>query len=712
MSDEAKRTSLSKELRSNEEPRQENTTSSHQVTQSEKADSRSGFVASKRRIVPSRIINSEEFMAERAIDLKVRRAGHLGDVTKRPNSVRDLIAGGASKEEVFQSVDHYEHAFHKFVDAHEKYLRFEDDEGMVAVAEESYEKEIERKFLLDVDISKWKFQMKHETKEMAKSSRHSRRSTKNRKSSCSTPSSVKVKQKIVQEARLKIEALEEKQSLERCLEEQEAEFKRREREIEEERKRNRAELERKLEKIAAETELKKAAVELKIEKEELLSQYSCDGSEGDEANPTLSTMLYPDVSDPPISLPLKVSSFAPPLLDIQTAAPPMTMTVKPEVSSASVISQSDISSLYVSLPNLLASQKKTTLSAEERDFTPRVHVPTETAIPSFASQKEDVSPREHHLSEQRKSDVSPSFAAQSAPQPVHTPLEHVLLQTIQQLTQQSAQQARHSEPKADMAPWLTVAEAFRQGPSLPKIELMKFGGDPSEYSEFAVNFRDHIESQVTDDSQRLTRLLAQCVGKAKEAIKSCVNLPVGQRYEEAWKTLTKNFGQPHMVADAHLRKLRELNIRRGDAASLMDFARRLEDVKRVLTSMGPRYAVRLDNEDMILMLMRKLPDESLKRKWTDIAGDIIQSKGQVSYADFLSFIQKRADRLNNSFGQELKPSQVQHDRGRTPIGRDRQEPPRRATTLYVAAPNNTHKNPGNVRAATLKCYHCSGSHPV
>ena len=83
---------------------------------------------------------------------------------------------------------------------------------------------------------------------------------------------------------------------------------------------------------------------------------------------------------------------------------------------------------------------------------------------------------------------------------------------------------------------------------------------------------------MTDDSQRLTRLLAQCVGKAKDAIKSCVNLPVGQRYEEDWKTLTKNFGQPHMVADAHLRKLRELNIRRGDAASLMDFARRLEDV--------------------------------------------------------------------------------------------------------------------------------------
>ena len=144
----------------------------------------------------------------------------------------------------------------------------------------------------------------------------------------------------------------------------------------------------------------------------------------------------------------------------------------------------------------------------------------------------------------------------------------------------------------------------------------------------------------------------------------------------------------------------------------MHFARRLEDVKRVLTSMGPRNAARLDNEDMILMLMRKLPDKSLKRKWTDIAGDIIQSKGQVSFAYFLSFIQKRTDRLNNRFGQELKPSQVQHGRDRRPIRRDRQEPPRRATTLHVGAPNNTHKNPDNVEAATLKCYHFSGSHPA
>ena len=100
----------------------------------------------------------------------------------------------------------------------------------------------------------------------------------------------------------------------------------------------------------------------------------------------------------------------------------------------------------------------------------------------------------------------------------------VLPISISQRTEQCAIQSQQSDA------WMTIAQAIKQGPSLPKVELMKFSGDPSEYAEFLTNFRDNIESQVSDESQRLTRLLAQCTGKAKEAIRSCVNLPVGQRY--------------------------------------------------------------------------------------------------------------------------------------------------------------------------------------
>ena len=58
----------------------------------------------------------------------------------------------------------------------------------------------------------------------------------------------------------------------------------------------------------------------------------------------------------------------------------------------------------------------------------------------------------------------------------------------------------------------------------------------------------------------------------------------------------------------------------------------------MLTSMGPLYVSHLDNDDTILMLMQKLPDEDLKRKWADVAGDLICSKGQAAFSDFVDFI--------------------------------------------------------------------------
>ena len=68
---------------------------------------------------------------------------------------------------------------------------------------------------------------------------------------------------------------------------------------------------------------------------------------------------------------------------------------------------------------------------------------------------------------------------------------------------------------------------------------------------------------------------------------------------EARRTLLENFGQPHMIVEAHMKKLRELQVRRSDAATLMEYVRRLEDTGRVLRSMGCKYAIRLDSEDVI-----------------------------------------------------------------------------------------------------------------
>lgn len=452
-------------------------------------------------------------------------------------------------------------------------------------------------------------------------------------------------------------------------------------------------------------EFKKAAVDIEIEQEELQNEHSHNETLASDIS-VLPLELGSHASPAPVGLPSNVFLPVDPLFDAQNVTSEA-LKVDHEMSSASVISQDGILSQYVSLPTP-ASQRKDTKQgisskADANDITLSVNMPGATSSPTAT--KEQTFPTKRCKSEQLTPQQDVLSTPQSSPQPSHTQLEQVLLQTLQHLTQQSVSQVPPPQSAKQ-----AIADALKQVPTLPNIELMKFGGDPSEYGEFVANFCDNFESQVSDDSRRLTHLLAQCVGKARDAIKSCVNLPVGQRYNAAWKTLLKNFGQPHMVADAHMRKLTEYNLRRVNATNLMDFARRLEDTKWVLTSMGPLYVSRLDNEDTILKLMKKLPNEGLKRKWTDIAGDTICSKGHVDFYDFLNFIQKRADHLNNRFGQESKSSPLQQEKEKRYGNRGKQDPPINATTLTTQSKGS--RKPTDTRSATLKCYQCSGPHAI
>ena len=221
--------------------------------------------------------------------------------------------------------------------------------------------------------------MKSATKAMSKSDHKSRRSSKTGRSSIT--SSVREKRRILEEARLKVEALEQKQSLERRLEE-EAEFKKRELEIAEDRERSKAELARKIEKMQVEMEVKKAAVDLEIEQEELRSEISEKESVSGEVIPALVPELSPQT--PPLRVHL-------PLDDYITAS--KALKIDHEVSSASIISQNDTSVLYKPLPTPNSQPKdivrETLLKVDANDFTPHANTPVVTG-PPLASKKEQI----------------------------------------------------------------------------------------------------------------------------------------------------------------------------------------------------------------------------------------------------------------------------------------------------------------------------------
>ena len=75
-----------------------------------------------------------------------------------------------------------------------------------------------------------------------------------------------------------------------------------------------------------------------------------------------------------------------------------------------------------------------------------------------------------------------------------------------------------------------------------------------------------------------------------------MNLPVEEGYYVAKNTLHENFGKPHIIAKAHIKKLENLPpLKQADGQSLLEFARNLDVAERTLTGMGPEYVSDLNH---------------------------------------------------------------------------------------------------------------------
>ena len=105
---------------------------------------------------------------------------------------------------------------------------------------------------------------------------------------------------------------------------------------------------------------------------------------------------------------------------------------------------------------------------------------------------------------------------------------------------------------------LELAQALHQVVSAPTVEYMRYDGDLIKYVSFVHNFETCLKKDNPDNSKRLQLLIQHCYGKAKDAIESCVNLPVDEGYHVAKSNLCENFGLLCIIAKAHIRKLESL----------------------------------------------------------------------------------------------------------------------------------------------------------
>ena len=219
-----------------------------------------------------------------------------------------------------------------------------------------------------------------------------------------------------------------------------------------------------------------------------------------------------------------------------------------------------------------------------------------------------------------------------------------------------------------------------------------------------------MEKDNPDNSRILQFLIQHCTGKARDAIESCSNLPASESYRVAKETLRENFGKPHIIAGAHIKKLLNLpNLKNADGPSLLAFGRQLDTADRTLTGMGMECLADLNDMNILRELAKKLP-MFLRAKWTECAGKIIDSGRRPKFQDFARFIKERAKLVDNEFGQDMNSVFARETNMRKKkVNSDGTSP--QLQTFATGSGLNSRRQSGTLNAQIV-CLVCSGQHEV
>ena len=168
------------------------------------------------------------------------------------------------------------------------------------------------------------------------------------------------------------------------------------------------------------------------------------------------------------------------------------------------------------------------------------------------------------------------------------------------------------------------------------------------------SFDDYICARTSSDADRFQLLCTLTKGDAHILVEACINLPKEQRYHAARKHLEEVYGNPHLLVGAIMMQLDKLSsVPEGDGKALRRFAVELRSCELSLRGLSASY--RVNAPEKIQAAATKLP-LSLRKQWRKHSTDIAL-KGEVTFGDFVTFVQHEADRLNIPVFGELVQDQ-------------------------------------------------------
>ena len=540
---------------------------------------------SSRVKVPSNT-DFESRTAKRANTLKHSCAGYVATLTRLRGNIQGIIDNCGTLEDLQLKRDSYEEAWRRFVNTHGEYIecldvlsRYEDVER----ADANYKEQMSKKATFDNEIETWKFQVTSSVKkrenDLKSYPRRSRKSTKSVSTGSSSASlAVATKKEELALTQLKTKQVLQEQQLQGKLSELRFEKDMLEAKMEEERAKASLNVYKEFENQCRKSQYR-----------ERLAEFIHYGNQAQ--NVAQSQLIEQHEQLVQEHAPLEQ---VPALRDNERIMNSAAKTFQPA---------------SVTVPNPVFSKTEHTVYVDEAG-TGKHTEQLNNAKDTEALRNPPVIPSVLNLSQQVQTPLTTHFNTKEYSQ---WPTQVLWSQTPGAVPAECYMREPVSVTSDSRA---EIVQALRQVVSAPRIEYMRFDGDPIKYVSFMHNFETCLEKYNPDNSRRLQLLIQHCYGKARDAIESCVNLPVDEGYHVAKSALRENFGLPHIIAKAHIKKLEDLPpLKQADGASLLEFSRHLDVANRTLSGMGPEYVSDLNHTNTLRELNKKLP-QFMRVKWT------------------------------------------------------------------------------------------------
>ncbi|XP_060603364.1 uncharacterized protein LOC132756335 [Ruditapes philippinarum] len=189
----------------------------------------------------------------------------------------------------------------------------------------------------------------------------------------------------------------------------------------------------------------------------------------------------------------------------------------------------------------------------------------------------------------------------------------------------------------------------------PKVEIIKFTGNPMEYKRFVRQFDAKVNKNTDSYDEKMNYLLQFTTGEAyKIALGySYLNERVG--YNATMKEFEDRYGDPDIVANSYVKKALEWPIVKDDPKALDSYSIFLMECQYAIENVDAARV--LEYPENIKSIVKKLP-YSLQERWRNTVYNLKENSKAVKFENLVNFVRREAKKANDPlYGKSVMSQQ-------------------------------------------------------